>query len=295
MTIEEFLIKKQAPEKNSLRKSKRMFSRKPDKKFSIETKKIVAAMEDNFLQKTTYFASCLPQYMEVLKINSVTLSNAKIPSDTFNIAIGGKLEKKNAEETIFAIAKHFDKLPMAWWFGPHSNYEPYQEILQKAGFSHKEHDIGMSMKLNTLPNNFEYSKDLKIQTVKNQKSLNDYAAVLTSIFSPPDRHIADYYSLVAKLNLNLERPMKLFLAYLEGQAVAISACYFSQQVTGVYDVCTLPKMQKRGFGSAMTYHALQTAKKSGYELAVLQASPEGINIYKRFGFTETCSFNVYGK
>ena len=52
-------------------------------------------------------------------------------------------------------------------------------------------------------------------------------------------------------------------------------------------------MQGKGYGSAMFYTALIEAKNQGFNVGVLQASPDGLNIYKRFGYKEICEFNVW--
>lgn len=263
-------------------------------KETFSQKELLTLMQENFLEKVCYFASCLPEQMEVRTINGITCSNAKLASDTFNIAMGGRLEESHARESIFFIAKYFDKLPMAWWFGPDSGLENYRDLLQEAGFSQNEEDVGMLMDLSTLPDTYGYPKGLEISLVQDPKKLNDFASVLASIFYPEDPCIEKYYALLHQLDLGLERPMKLFVANDATQAVAISACYFSKGIAGIYDICTRPQMQKKGFGSAMTYHALKAAKDAGYQYASLQASLDGINIYKRFGFREVCSFSVYG-
>jgi len=43
----------------------------------------------------------------------------------------------------------------------------------------------------------------------------------------------------------------------------------------------------------MFYYALMEAKKLGLKQFTLQASSDGLNIYKRFGFEEICEFNVW--
>ncbi len=35
------------------------------------------------------------------------------------------------------------------------------------------------------------------------------------------------------------------------------------------------------------------AKKLGVRFATLQAAPDGLNIYKRMGFKETCTFRIH--
>jgi predicted acetyltransferase len=43
----------------------------------------------------------------------------------------------------------------------------------------------------------------------------------------------------------------------------------------------------------MTLHAMHTARQAGYRIAVLTASPMGVNIYRRLGFYECCTISTY--
>lgn len=260
-----------------------------------DREKVIEEMEENFLEKVCYFASYLPQ-MEVSDIDGIIISNSNIPSDTFNIAMGGKLKEETSNKTISRISSYFadKKLPMAWWFGPNSHHRDHQKNLERAGFSYDEYDVGMAMQLNQLNENYSYPKGLEILEVKDKKELEDFAFVLASIFTPPDIQVANYYKQVGIVDFHPSQTMKLFIAYFKQKPVAISASYLSKSVAGIYDICTTPDMQRKGFGSAMTYKALKYAKDKGYHIATLQASPDGINIYKRFGFIEICSFHVYG-
>ena len=97
---------------------------------------------------------------------------------------------------------------------------------------------------------------------------------------------------MADLPSNSIKDMVLFVGYENGYPVA-SSCLFLTEVAGIYDVATRPNKRKLGFGSALFYQALQEAKQRKYETAVLQASPDGLGIYKRFGFKEVCQFNVW--
>lgn len=58
----------------------------------------------------------------------------------------------------------------------------------------------------------------------------------------------------------------------------------SKDSIGIYDIATKEEMRGRGFGSTMFNFLLQEAQKLKNMYCVLQASPDGINIYKRSGF-----------
>ena len=102
----------------------------------------------------------------------------------------------------------------------------------------------------------------------------------------------DFYKKVSSIPEQSRQHLRLFIGYIDDKPVS-TACVFFTDVAGIFDVSTHPKMQKKGYGSAMFYTALKCALDSGFKKVVLQASEDGIGIYKRFGFEEVCQFHVW--
>ncbi|KAF8818619.1 GNAT family N-acetyltransferase [Rickettsia endosymbiont of Cardiosporidium cionae] len=86
--------------------------------------------------------------------------------------------------------------------------------------------------------------------------------------------------------------LRLFIGYVNDRPIS-TAGVFITDVAGIYDISTHPEMQNKGYGSAMFYTALKFALDNGLKEIVLQASEDGLGIYKRFGFEEICEFNVW--
>jgi predicted acetyltransferase len=53
----------------------------------------------------------------------------------------------------------------------------------------------------------------------------------------------------------------------------------------LFGVSTRSAWRRRGFGTAMTVHALRATRADGVHTAVLQASADGAGVYARIGFT----------
>ena len=51
-------------------------------------------------------------------------------------------------------------------------------------------------------------------------------------------------------------------------------------------VVTIPEYRRRGLGTAMTCHALEAARADGAADAFLDATPAGVGIYRRLGFSD---------
>jgi GNAT superfamily N-acetyltransferase len=118
---------------------------------------------------------------------------------------------------------------------------------------------------------------------------SDQAQVLTSGFPMPE----EFASLLVAEGLLRERATELYVGYHAGQAVASSSLVVSGTVAGIYNVATLPGFRHRGYGEAMTRHAIARAYELGCDIATLQATPLGRPIYERMGFRTVAHYLTY--
>lgn len=72
----------------------------------------------------------------------------------------------------------------------------------------------------------------------------------------------------------------------DGQCVATGGSRVVDGAALIAGVATLPSHRRRGIGTAITAVALQAAAESGAHEAFLDASPSGVGIYRRLGFSE---------
>lgn len=84
-----------------------------------------------------------------------------------------------------------------------------------------------------------------------------------------------------------------YLGYADGAPVASSALITSGDVAGVHYVGTLASHRRRGFGEAMTRHAVDEGAKAGCRISALQASEMGQPIYERMGFRTVTSYKTF--
>ncbi len=230
--------------------------------------------------------------MFVDNIGETKVVDSGMPTNTFNTAYGGIVTQKVADDVMQYYLKR--KLPMAWWIGPSSaKNKDLEKNMQGAGFVKDELDIGMYCDLNKNDlKSYEIPDNFKIKECLNENYFSDFGKVLASIFEPRCEYVERFYSKVSAVSIQDRVKLRLFVGYVDDEPVATVAVFFSD-VVGIYDVSTRPDMQKKGYGSAMFYRALKFAQDSGYKDIVLQASKDGLGIYKRFGFQEVCEFNVW--
>lgn len=84
-----------------------------------------------------------------------------------------------------------------------------------------------------------------------------------------------------------------FLGLKDGQPVATSFLYCTENHSGIYLVSTDKEHRKQGLGKAMTLVSLQKAKAFSCERVDIQATDLGKNVYKSLGFVERGNIHVF--
>ena len=78
--------------------------------------------------------------------------------------------------------------------------------------------------------------------------------------------------------------IRVFAGYVDRKPVATSLAVETPNVVGIYAVATAEGARGRGYGSAMTWAAIDAGREWGCKAAALQASPMGEPVYRRMGF-----------
>jgi ribosomal protein S18 acetylase RimI-like enzyme len=99
--------------------------------------------------------------------------------------------------------------------------------------------------------------------------------------------------MLASLSPSPRSAFRAFLASDAGEPIAVASLYLAAGVAGIYNVATLPAARRRGIGTHLTDATLRAARSAGYRVAVLQATPEAIGVYRRLGFRPYCRLQSY--
>lgn len=83
------------------------------------------------------------------------------------------------------------------------------------------------------------------------------------------------------------------LGWVGSEAVAGAIVYCLHGVAGIGWVGTLPSASRRGYGAAVTAHAVRAGFERGMRFASLQASPLGEPVYRRMGFRTVTHYHVH--
>lgn len=84
-----------------------------------------------------------------------------------------------------------------------------------------------------------------------------------------------------------------FLGFADGRPVATTTLVASHGIAGIFNVSTLVPYRRRGFGEAMTRHALEEGRREGCFAAGLQATALGHPVYRRMGFVDAVDYRSW--
>lgn len=108
----------------------------------------------------------------------------------------------------------------------------------------------------------------------------EYAAALAAGFEAPPELMAPYCSPEA-----FAMPGTVsYLAREDGQVVAVGFGIFGPGIVGAFNIATLPAARGRGYGRAVTSRIIADGIARGADLAYLQSSEEGYQLYQSMGF-----------
>ena len=258
------------------------------------TEAVLAAMEANMAAHMAYLPARLPG-TTVVDGPDLVLVDAGVPSDTFNVVCGARLDPDTADAAISAAIGHFraKSAPFTWWVGPCSRPPDLGERLVAHGLVEAEDELGMALDLARLTAPGTPAAGLDVRRATSPHELRAFARVFAANWDPPDRAVVDVYERAAAAVLETGSPLRCYVGYLDGAPVAASECVLGHGVAGLYAVVTLRDVRRRGFGTALTVAPLLDARAAGYRTATLQASVGGQGIYARLGFLPCGAFCEY--
>ncbi|QWH17876.1 GNAT family N-acetyltransferase [Bacillus mycoides] len=251
---------------------------------------------DNFIYKTTYVARHV-QGMSAKKTKDYIAVNCGLPTDTFNIITLLNKNLTEGNEELCAEIEYFNqkRFPMSVWFWDEEQEQTIKSALIKLGLKEAEHNIAMVADLKKIHPIIDIPVGFTIQNATSPEQIQQFGEMLAALFgtSAEGTHVQAYYNQISSLDLWNSDDMKLYLGLYKGEVVSVGSLVCTKDSVGIYDIATKEEMRGQGFGSTMFTFLLQEAKQLKNNYCVLQASPDGINIYKRSGFQAVGQMTVF--
>ncbi|MFP3377156.1 GNAT family N-acetyltransferase [Bacillus sp. SIMBA_069] len=251
---------------------------------------------DNFTYKTSYIARQV-HGMDVKETKDYIAVDCGLPADTFNIIT---LLNSNVTEGIEKLYKEVEcfnqkKFPMSVWFWDDRHEQTIKSELIKLGLKEAEQNIAMVADLKTIHPKINMPEGFTIQKSSSSGQIKKFGETLANLFGTSEEgtHVQAFYNETASFDLWDSEQMKLYLGFYKEEVVSVGSLVCTKDSIGIYDIATKEEMRGRGFGSTMFNYLLQEAKELKVAQCVLQASPDGINIYKKAGFQSVGQMTVF--
>ncbi len=218
-----------------------------------------------------------------------------IPHSYLNCVLRAQLAPDDIGSKIEATLAQFSLrgLPMRWRVGPTTQPADLGKHLTAHGLTYSGDTIGMAADLLGLREDLASPSGLTIQHVNDGSALQKWVHPVAVSFEHPASVGDMLFEVYARPGFGQHLAWRLYLGLLEGEPVAASRLFLAAGVAGISHVATVPEAQRQGIGTAMTLAALSEARGMGYRIGVLHAAPGGLGIYRRLGFKEYCTFEVY--
>ena len=251
---------------------------------------------ENFIAKISYIGKNAPN-MDVKETVDYVRVDCGLPSDTYNVSvIRSNNLLKSAEDILGQTVHYFTEknFPMALWVWE-NEYKDMIDILEKVNLVESETNMAMFACLHTLISENVPIKDFIIKDASCPPEVEGFGDLLATLFgeSQEAKYIRKYYSNISRLPFLENGAMKLYIGLFRGEIVSTGSLFITEDSVGIYDIATRPNHQGKGFGTAMFQFLLSVAKKQDTDLCILQASPDGMNIYEKTGFQSVCRVKVF--
>ncbi|WP_025115258.1 GNAT family N-acetyltransferase [Lysinibacillus fusiformis] len=229
---------------------------------------------------------------KLIKEEDFVLANTEIPTDTFNILLPKASHIKNAFNIRSSIENmSLKKYPFSTWIDSRYLNAGWQDLMQEYNLKEAERNVMMKLE-NTLNAGQRNSHQLMITRVGNFEELKEYKEVFIRLFegTPEKDALENYFNKFSEVNLGSE--FQMFIGRVGEITVSTGLLIDSKESYGIYDVMTKETFRGKGYGSEM-FQYLLTQTKDKQKPVVLQASDDGKNIYKRFGFIDVGEMVVF--
>lgn len=215
------------------------------------------------------------------------LADSGLACDTFNKIARLRLRAgRGLDERLKELENFFGGRPFTWWLGPDTEPGDLGAELERRGLCREETSVGMNLDLSLLPPHAPATAlPLAVRPVRHPAELTDYATLLAANWDPPDRFVLRAYARARAALLDPRCPLRFAVGYASGEAVCgVELRLGPGLLAGVYGLVTPARHRRKGFASRLLWAVLADAHSSGFAHATLQASEDGLNLYRRMGF-----------
>lgn len=255
----------------------------------METKNQLKQIHENFQMHIRYFHQRHPM-MKVEMNDDVLICDSGLACDTFNIITNLVFSRSNINTVRDYIRT--TRRPFSCWVGPGRCTPSQSRILEENGFEFVESEKAMWLDLNQI-HEVPPIENFAMRKVLSDSDVLSFAHITASNWTPPDQNVIAFYTMIAGMASKKKCPIEFFIGNYEDEPVCTAEVVMENNVAGLYNVSTRASHRRKGLGWATTMFCLLEAKKRDCTAAVLQASVEGVPLYKKIGFIDVGEYQEY--
>jgi GNAT superfamily N-acetyltransferase len=203
------------------------------------------------------------------------------PERIFNVRIPADSAYEEADRLLEGMKS--DALPGGMLLTPLSTPGNIAGILARKGFKIDDSCPCMALELNDFAA-LTYPEEINVSAIGNENTLRDWERIVNDglfgceLFS--HEQYSDFYSL---------RNTELTIALYDGLPASACMTIWEGEDATLECVATLKEYRHKGLGRAVVSKALLNLKSKGVKTVTLRSEPDGINLYRKLGFTDVCN------
>lgn len=207
-----------------------------------------------------------------------------VEDNTFNGVVRAQLSEATIDRVIDEVTQRFQERHVwhLWFLTPDSRPADLAHRLEAHGWVRLREGVGMALDLSTLAEPFPPPPGLTVERVVDEAGL----ALWGTFYRYLENHSRDEprERLYRSLGLLGERPLRHYIARLDGEPAGALSLFLGQEAAGIYNVEAAPHLRRRGVGTAMTHWVLEEAHRLGAQVGVVGPTRESRSMYERLGF-----------
>ena len=183
-------------------------------------------------------------------------------------------------------------VPFLWFVDPETKPEDMPSRLTKHGLQNVGEYKAMASNLNTIKNQLGEPTGFEIKQVKNKSDMKTFWNIWYRGYEYPEFLYDNFYETSIKKKIR-HPDRQLYIGYLEGKPVATSHLLMGGGAAGLWWVTVLPEARGKGIGTFISQWTIMKGKDNGYKLSTLYSTEMGHPIYKKIGFQDYFSAQIY--
>lgn len=247
---------------------------------------LIARADANYYDAWASIVATMPAG-ETYERGGVLITCSGLPATVFNIAFVTR-PLTDPDAALHEAAAFFDARKLPFLVRVREGIDPtVEDAAERAGMV--SGGLLPSMILSPMREAPAPPVGLQIRIATGAAALRDHATVVADAFSFP----VQVAQQVLTERLLALVDAELYVGYVDGQPVASSAMFAVHRTAGVYNVGCIGTQRRKGYGEAMTWHAVRRGAAMGCIMSSLQASEMGAPVYARMGYETPVHYKTF--